>query len=673
MTRQPNLNEQQYAEELDRQITLLQLGKQISQQGESKQLVQQLHQVASTLQPRQTFTKELRSQLVAQAQQKSQQKKGVTRTSLFEEWVKSIQMKRLIFSLAGLTAVLALAILGWNILRPSSSSSEPVVEVAAIEVTEGSPAIESTAVKPTSTSATVETPTASKDEVVTQPVAPVSTESPVTEDAAAAFSGPRGQGGGGGYAYGEGQGPFFDTTFTLNADLPQDTEAAVYTGNIKNHTSLDRDLVSAFADKMGVNGELYFEWYSGLPVDGQDDGSGNIPYVYRIFDGKRQVSAYLSGEIFYEDTALYNQNLPPMPYAERAAFAEQFLLERNLLDFDYEIHSGWGTEIQFLPLVDGRPINNWAVITVNVTGDSQIMSVSIRPLEELTQIQVDPLRSAADAWQYVIDNAASGYVMFNLIPSNQDYFAPQPAGEKTHWEREFTSGQEVSLASWIQIFRPANGSVTPRLQTDRGLVLAADDATLDAIAEVATNGNNVLLRGTLSGEPNSLILNVSAWEAVTTPFDLYLNGTTRQINGVVSLELPGGFPIQIANPPADLPLDTAVSMWSWGVRVADDGVSAIADWVTFDLLYYNYIDQGVPFEDPFSNISGVTINSVKLVFQYLYPYESFNPYSGVPFIADDNGHLAPAWRFSGETNKGDMIEFIVAASVSVELPTTPPK
>ncbi|MCA9923461.1 MAG: hypothetical protein KC421_13870, partial [Anaerolineales bacterium] len=109
-------------------------------------------------------------------------------------------------------------------------------------------------------------------------------------------------------------------------------------------------------------------------VDGQDDGSGNVPYVYRIIDGKRQVSAYLSGEMYYEDTRLYTQNLQPLPYAERAAIAEQFLQERNLLDFAYEIHPGWGNEVQFLLLLDNRPVNNWSMITVNVTGDSQIMS-----------------------------------------------------------------------------------------------------------------------------------------------------------------------------------------------------------------------------------------------------------------------------------------------------------
>ncbi len=687
MTWQPNQNEQQSADELDQLITALQQGKTVSHHDEDGQMAQQLVQLAAGIQPGKPFVNGLRSQLVTRANQKSTIKKGLT--PLVEEWVRSITMKRILLPLAGLTAVFILAIVGWNMFRPTSAGTEPAVEIAAAatetENVEGQAVVEpETAVSPEpevveqpAAVETVETEVVSptKEAIVEEPVTAEAVENVVADESIAqAFPAyGRGGGGGGGYGYGEGQGPFTNATITLNADLPQETEAAVYAaGTLQNAASLDQEQMRAFADKMGVSGDIYFEWYNGMPLDGQDDGSGNVPYVYRIFDGKRQVSAYLSGEMFYEDTSLYAQNLPPMPFAERAAIAEQFLQERNLLDFDYEIHPGWGNEVQFLTLLDGRPVNNWSLITVNVAGDSRIISVSIRPFGELNQIQSESLRSAADAWQYLQDNLADGSLMFNLIASDPAYYAPAVSGsEKTHWDREFAVGQEVTLNSWIQMFRPADGSLTPRLVTDRGITLAADDATLEAIAEAVSFGNNISLHGTLSGEGENLVLAVSNWNAITGPFDVYLNGTTRLVNGVTSLELPGGFPIQIANPPADLPMDAFVSMSSWSVRIADDGVSAIADWVTFDLSYSIPDAQGVPVEDPFSNISGVTINKVDLVYNYLYPYESLNPTTGIPYIADDNSHLAPIWRFTGETNKGDMVEFMIPAPASVELPTAP--
>ena len=667
MTWQPNDNEQQSAQELDQLITALQHGKQLPTQDKDGQMAQQLMQLAATIQPEQPFVNSLRAQLTAQANQKSQSKKGVTRPSIIEEWVKQFTMKRTLITLAGVTAVIVIAVAGWNLFRPSGSP-ESTTEIAAVATTENGASQE-----------VVEPETA-----VTQPGETGVIEQPVAEEAGStaasdepispAFSGVRGQGGGGGdrYGFGQGQGPFTNAAITLNGQLPQEMEAAVYETTILENTTINQDEVRAFADKMGVSGEMYFEWYNGMPVDGQDDGSGNVPYLYRIFDGKRQVSAYLSGEMVYEDLDLFNQNLPPQPFADRAAIAEQFLQERNLLDFAYEIHPGWGNEVQFLPLFDGRPVNNWSLITVNVTSDSQIMSVNIRPLGDLNQIQTDSLRSAADAWQYLQDNFADGPVTFNLIASDPAYYAPPvvPGAEKTRWDREYAAGQEVTLNSWVQIFRPADGSIRPRMVTDRGILLAADDVTLEDIAQTVSNGNNVRLQGVLSGETDSLVLNVSNWEAITGPFDIYLNGTTRLINGVVSLELPGGFPIQIANPPTDLPIDSFVSMSSWSVRIADDGVSAITDWNAFDLMNA-YIDPGIPVEDPFSNISGVTINKVELVYNYLNPYESLNPFTGIPYIADDNSHLIPVWRFTGETNKGDTVEFIVPAPANVELPTAP--
>ncbi len=680
MTWQPNHNEQQSAKELDQLITALQQGNQTPQQHEDGQMAQQLVQLAGAIKPEQPFVNSLRSQLVTQANQKSNSKKGLALPQIIEEWLKNITMKRTLVSLAGLTAVIIFAVVGWNLFRPASDGVEPSIEIAAVptepENITGQEGIEpETAVIPETEPANMETAPSTGIAVVEAPDSTEALGFPAGDEASAlglpAFG--RGGGGGGGYGFGEGQSPFTDATITLNAELPSETEAAVYVAPTQNPTTIDQEKVRDFAEKMGITGEMYFEWYMGMPLDGQDDGSGNIPYTYRIFDGQQQVSAYLSGELFYEDMSLYSQNLPPLPYADRAAIAEQFLQERNLLDFPYEIHPSWGNEVQFLSLLDGRPVNNWSSITVNVSGDSQIIGVYLRPFGDLNQGQTESLRSAADAWQYLQDNIGDGSLMFNLIASDPAYYAPPPSsGEKTHWELELAAGQEVVLNSWVQIFRPADGSVVPRLTTDRGVVIAADDATLEAIAEAVSFGNNVRLQGTLSGEADNLVLNISDWGAIVGPNDVYLSGTTRLVNGVVSLELPGGFPIQLANPPADLPIDSFISMSSWSVRMADDGVSAIADWVSIDLMENNYGDQDFPpVEDPFSNISDITISKVDLAYNYLYPYETLTPSTGVPYIADDNSHLVPFWRFSGETNKGDLVEFMIPAPANVELSTAP--
>ncbi|MCA9923462.1 MAG: hypothetical protein KC421_13875, partial [Anaerolineales bacterium] len=256
MTRQSNHNNRQSAEDLDRLITALQQGKQMAHQHEDGQTAQQLVQIAASIQPRQPFINDLRTQLVTQANQKSQLKKGLALPQLIEEWARSITMKRTILSLAGLTAVIALSIIGWNMFRPSAIGTESSAEVAVVDVeTEN---VETQDVAAPETAVTLDTeavaePTEVEETAAEAPEAAVpeqpAAEESIVADAAvesAAASFPawgRGGGGGGGYGYGEGQGPFTNATLTLNADLPQEAEAAVYATTMQNETTLDQEKV----------------------------------------------------------------------------------------------------------------------------------------------------------------------------------------------------------------------------------------------------------------------------------------------------------------------------------------------------------------------------------------------------------------------------------------------
>ena len=583
-------------------------------------------------------------------------------------------MRRVLFALVGCTAVIILAVLVWNLFRSPTGGVEPGIEASAAGSDQGV-AVNSdsgeTAVSPPN-------PVKQDDETEESETMPQSEEGVAVEsetihnvvtESAAAMDMAIGRGGGGGYGYG-GEGTFTNATISLNADLPQLSNAPVYVVPFPNGSAaFDEAMLRAFADKIGMSGDIYFEWYEGLPIDGREDFNGNAPYVYRIYDGSRQVSAYLGGELIYEDLSLYSNNVAPLPFDERSAIAEQFLLAHDLLDFEYKMHAGWSHNVQFVQIIDGRPVNNWPMITVQVSGDGQIMSMSLRPLPNFTKLQVEALRSSAEAWEYLQDNFADSPMMYNIFPSNPEHFMlPKPSAPKTHWEREFSVGEEVGILSWVRIYRPLDGDGALRLTTERGMELAADMATLEAIAESVSIGNNVRLQGVISGEPGKLMLEVTHWEPISGIFEIYLNGTIRELNGVVSLELPGGFPIQIASPPADLPLDVTIGMSSWSVRVADDGVSAIADWTYIDMMDANYFEPGQYYEDPYVSVSSVSINEVELVYQYLYPYESLDYHTGVPYVANDNSHLVPVWRFAGETNKGDRVEFMIAAPANVDLP-----
>lgn len=655
-----NQDERRAAEALDRQLSKLLRGEATPAADDLAQTSQQLVTLANSIEPRPEFEKRLRQQLLAQANIQMEQNKQLSLFQTLEEGIRRLQMKRLLVSAAGLTAVLLVGFFGWWYFQTQPIGNEPSFGIAA-RPEDGTQNVD------TQSGSGLEPPAAE------QPVGVENAPQPLVEEAA--LDSRYGMGGGG-YGYAEGEGPFSNASISLDAELPTVTESTIYQMPSPHQPGTpDLEALRDFAAKMGIEGDVYFEWYSGLPKDGTDDGNGNVPYVYRIFDGRKMATTYGSGELGYEDTALFNeqQNDTALPFAERAALAEAFAQEHGLIDFEYVTRPSWGTEVQFYPVVDGKPLYNWTVLTMNILSDGQVVSVWKRPLQSMSQTDVEALRSANEAWTYLQDNFQDGPLMFNIIPSNPQFYGPPRVepGQKYHWEQAYEPGQEVVLNSWVQIYRPADGSITPRLVTDRGMVLEGDAATLEAIAEFATQGNNVRLTGTVSGEPNNLRLAVTDWEGITGPSDIHLTGTTRLIDGVMNLELPGGFRIQIANPPADLPVDEAVSMSSWGVRYADDGVSAITDWVTLDLAYYHNPEMvEEPILDPYANISNVTITNVELAYYYLHPFEPL-PFTSESYSSEEASHLIPVWRFAGETNNGDRVEFMVTAVASMELPTRP--
>lgn len=651
MTNRAQQPDRQTEEQFDQLLNALQQQQPVKLTQETDQFAQQLVSLANRVEPHPAFKSQLRMQLMAQAQKPPESNLNGRLLQQLDAGMRSMFMKRFVFSLAGLTAVIILAFVAWNRFGPAPSSIEPAADIAAIAAdpagSAANPGIQE---------------------------APVGVEQEMATDQA--MYGPaigRG-GGGGGYGWG-GDTPFINSTITLNADLPGESEAAVLAGlpiDAQNKT-VDVDQIRQFAAKFGIEGDVYFEWYAGMAIDGQDDGSGNIPYTYRIFDGKELVTAYVGGEMYYENTALFmNQNnLRPLPFAERRVIAEQFLQERGLLDFEYEVRPSWGTEVQFYQVLDGKPVYNWIQMSVNVNGDGQIMSVSKRPLIIMDSIETAPLRPASEAWTHLEQNLTTTPMFFNIVPSNPEAFGtPFPAGQKTHWEQTYAAGQTVVLNSWIQIFRPVDGSLAPRLQTNQGLVLDGDAALLEEIADATAQGNNLRVQGEISGEGNNLRLNVTSWEYITGPSDLYLTGTVRNLDGKTILELPGGFPIEIANPPADLPVDSVINISTTSVRYAEDGVSAIADWTYVDLAYVSGPPTEDMYVDPFANISNVEITDVALTYYYLYPYEPF-PYNSVAYAEGENAHMIPVWRFSGVTSNGDYVEFGLPALASMELPTVP--
>jgi hypothetical protein len=489
--------------------------------------------------------------------------------------------------------------------------------------------------------------------------------SAVADEAVASM--PRGQGGGGGYYYGEG-GPLSTAELTVNADLPTVDSANVYKLPDPNMPGGNRQLLLDTARLLGIDGPLYFEWYVGLPTRAAD---AQQPLTYHIFDGQQRVGSYAAFEMYYENRAIPSEeyNQMPLPFAERARIAEQFLTEKGLLTGAYDIVMGWGHEVQFRTEQDGIALTS-PTLTVQVLPSGEVGNVYMRTFGTPELSETATLRSAESALAYLRENMQDGQLWYNIIPTNPDYYRSMYSQNdaKTHWERTALSEGESTIVSWVQVYRAADGSLPPRIVTDRNIVLAADAAMLEEIANATVNGNNLRLTGVIEGEPGSQTMALSAWEPVVNPSELYLNGTYRVADGQSWLELPGGFRIKMNDAPADLPADSPVAVLTYAVVTDEDGCGAVLDWVYVDLMSQQpYVEE--PMEDPYINVSDVTIDTIELAYQFLYPGE-FLPSTFQPYSNDQNAHLVPMWRFAGETNKGDLIEMFIPALDSVELPSS---
>lgn len=685
MTRLTHDDEQHQADQFEDVIAALQRGATAPADSPLAPLTHKLLTAAQRAEPDPAFSRQLRRELLTKS---TQVKK--TRPPGIDAWLgrlRSATMRKTIYSLAGVAALFLIIFMAWNVGRlqgtrssQAGASDQPaqVISQAATQPAATQPAQPTTA--PTATDAPATS--APADATQMPEPTPVPAAQPgtttVTEEAAAdvpvpavvPFPGGMGGGGGGGGGFAEGYyaGPFVDATLTLDAPLPTDTVATVYRSATNwEPQPVDADAVRAFAAAMGVSGELYFEWYQGMAEDGSADTSGNFPTVYRMFDGTRRIWAFAGGDMTYEETRLIAQAqvLPPLPADQRFAIAEQFARERGLLDFDYEMYASWGYEVQFRPRLDGRTITV-PQVTIHVTGDGQVSMVSVHKVQVGEGVESAELRSAADAWQLVQDRLNDG-LQYNIIATDPSYYMPNvPAGTKTNWQRDFAPGQTVTVSSWLQVYRQADGSGTPLLINDRNMRIEADRDTLETLANLATSGNMLRLSGTLGGTPEQLTLQLASYEAFSTSSDLYLTGVTRAVNGATYLELAGGFQVLLPNAPADLPVDENLSVYSWGMRLADDGCQAVLDWVSIDRLFVQPDPSFAP-RDPYTNITGVTITDVALVYQMNYPGEVVS-LTMVPYSTGSDAHLLPMWRFSGTTAAGDLVEFVVPALASLDIP-----
>ncbi len=491
----------------------------------------------------------------------------------------------------------------------------------------------------------------------------------------------RPQSGGGGIAQGEAADssfiytdPFSGTVFTLNTTLPTGAPLASVLQHVPDET-MTAGQARQLATRFGFTSPIYREKY---PVFTQelDTPAYEPPVAFHLFDGPRTLIIDRWGT-YYNDASIVNDYENPLPFEQAVPIAEAFLMERGLLDFDYEVMQIWGTDVNFVRKIDGQPVNQ-PEITVGVSHDGRIFFVSYQLLRNAEILGRYPLISAEAAWEILQSGVVENNIPY-MYGAGPEFALDEPAivpeedpfaDEYRFWARQYEPGDEVHLYEWPIVYLPADSDAAPRIQV-RNYLVQADTATLHALTEYV--GQQIHLWGQVGSNGDTLEL--AGWEA--------LEQTNEPISGqgfisrdgeqVLFTNSDSGNIYIVPDAPADLEDGLEVYLFAWTARDLGQAYPVL-DWENIDkVVYYpeELIEEPLPTEDPVISdepfifepfvYETFTVNDVSLAYYYSYIWPTNDNgeqrYDGQPTVI-----IQPTWKFSGQTGLGDFVEFFVQAT-----------
>ncbi len=437
--------------------------------------------------------------------------------------------------------------------------------------------------------------------------------------------------------------PFAAATFTLATSLPDEPATAV----VQQHGFGVPDETQArlLADQLGFTSPLYVQKIA--PEFAPPPGSESAT-IFTAFDGQRILNISDNG-LNFEGRGVLIDYMHPLPFSEKAPLIKTQLEAWGLLDFPYEIRELPAGDLVIYRLIDGLAIEqNEFNFMVNETGE--IAYFDYRPLREITVLGNYPLQSAAMAWQQLQTPEGRSTIRYELSqPPVIDKDDFENFVNPRSWSPYAQVGQEVHIYMTPAVYEATDGS---------GLRLLFGDLTLtgdgEELTKMATHLSDVLhVWGTIAIEDGVKTLAVSGWEQVNGIRYDSLEGTISYADGQVLLHTVDGETFIMAAPPQDIP-DGLEGYVSVAARRDIGADYPVLDWtnITEKIAWPD-----VPLETAVaerSPITKITVNTTELIY--------FPLYQTVDVPGSDSSMLfEPVWKFSGETDQGDMVTFWVLA------------
>lgn len=671
------------ADELSRRITAEMQGKTQPPVSEAIQpeaeLAAKLINLANDTHPDPDFVAQLGSQLARRAAQKARQQNKAAppeRPSFWQQLSRIVKegttMNRNKYLLGALGALVLIVAAVYILTRPGSNNqAEPV----AVVTDDGTITEESVA-------DATDTTTNEGIEVADLPPLPLLDANQATGlgggGGAATSARPQSGGGGiasdeaiavdGGFIYTD---PFSGTTFTLNATLPTEPLLATVIQNMPE-TAVSVDVARDLATRFGFTSQLYREQYPVFEGDAEFQAPDyEPPVVYHVFDGPRNLTIDAWGA-YYNDSSIVNDFDNPLPFEQAVPIAEAFLQEHGLLNFEYDVMQLWGTDVNFVRVIDGHP-SSQPELTVGVSNDGRIFFISYQVMRNAETLGRYPLITAQEAWEILQSGVVENQIpyMYGISPelavSEPAVIEPDPyAGLYQFWTREYVPGEEVHLYEWPVVYLPVDGG-SPRIQM-RNYIIQADDATLNALAERV--GQQTHVWGQIG--PDGTTFELAGWEAIEIIEPTSGPGTLiREGDRVLFHRDDNDVTYIVPDAPADIEDGLRVYLFAWTARdLGQDYL--VLDWENMDKIVNIEpspeeslpvdipIDGEPPVFEPFTYES-FTVNQVELAYYTSYSWPTDDT-GEVRYDAQPTVIVQPTWKFSGQTNTGEFVEFFVQAT-----------
>lgn len=442
-----------------------------------------------------------------------------------------------------------------------------------------------------------------------------------------------------------------DVTFTLAATLPDGEETAV----VEQHSfgQLDEARARALADQFGFTGPLYVQKIA--PEFAPPEGEA-APIVYTAFSGRRILNISDTGLTYEDRGVLVDYNQRPV-FAEVAPLVEAQLKAWGLLDFPYELRELPTGDLAIYRLIDGVAAEqNDFNIFFNQAGE--VAYLDYHPGRETAVLGRYPLQTAEMAWQQLQDPQKRELVRYQLLQTAVDDSLAENFVNPRSWAPLSELGQEVHLYMTPAVYEATDGS---------GLHLVYGEFTLTGdpaeLAEIAAHQSDVLhVWGTVGELDGAKTVSPTGWEKLEAMQYENLEGVIAYEAGQALLRTAGGETFILAAAPKDMP--EGIEVYVNAAAQRDTGAAyPLVDWLMITEKI-NWPDAPIesPGEEP-APIKAVTIDSVTLIYFTLYQTLEASP-------TNDSLLFVPVWKFSGETDQGQIATFWIPA-VTAEYLQTP--